>query len=99
MQNKKLNKIKTVLAVLLLIFTIFSLSYILAESNHHCCHDDCPICFVLHVVKTNIEILLFTLSGLEICIFHQNLKKKTQHFAKSHKILNTLILQKIRLND
>ncbi|MCQ2593030.1 MAG: hypothetical protein MJ188_09635 [Treponema sp.] len=101
MQNSKLNKMRTVLAVLLLIFTIFSVTFTAAETGHtnRCREDNCPICFVIHVTKANLGglILIFATSQ----IFHHFAESKNIAFSSINKsyISNTLFSQKIRLND
>ncbi len=101
MQSAKLNKLRTVLAVLLLAFAIFSSTLAAAETNHEsfCTEDNCPVCFVIQVIKANLGglILFFTVSG----VIH--------HFAESGKlayscankfyISYTLFSLKTRLND
>lgn len=99
MQNSKLNKLRTVLSVLLMLITIFSFVYTASEAKHHCIGENCPICFVIQVIKINLGglILVFVASRI------------LRHFAESKKIAfssiniayisNTLFLLKTRLND
>ena len=101
MQNSKLNKLRTVLSVLLLIFTIFSVTFTAAEAGHgsRCREDNCPICVVIQVVKANLGgvILLFAASQI-VHNFAKFEKLLLSSINKSY-ISNTLFLLKTRLND
>lgn len=100
MQKSKLNFFKTVLAVLLLTFSIFSVAVIALKNNHECSEDNCPICFVINVAEQNLKLL--SLTGLSVAVLrHFNVFRAP--FFNSQKITylksNTLIAQKVRLND
>lgn len=100
MQNKKLNKVRIALAVLLLVFSIFSVINIALERNHECSGENCPICFVISTAEQNLKLLsltavfaatspLFIASNKSVLISSKILLIKS----------NTLISQKIRIND
>lgn len=101
MQNSKLTKLRTVLSVLLLIFTIFSVTFTAAEAGHasRCIEENCPICFVIQVVKANLSgvILLFAASQ----IVHNFAKSEKLSLSSINKAYfsNTLFLLKTRLDD
>lgn len=101
MQNSKLNKLRTVLSVLLLIFTIFTVTFTATEAGHtsRCREDNCPICFVIQVVKTNLTGLILVFAASKI-VRHFALYKKTAFSSiKKVDISKTLFSLKIRLND
>lgn len=100
MQNKKLNKVRIALAVLLLVFSIFSVINIALERNHECSGENCPICFVISTVEQNLKLLSLTAvfaatSPLFIALNKAVLISSKIPLIKS----NTLISQKIRIND
>ncbi|MCI6365481.1 MAG: hypothetical protein MR911_03185 [Spirochaetia bacterium] len=100
MQNKKLNKIQIALAVLLLVFSIFSVINIALERNHECSGENCPICFVISTAEQNLKLLSLTAvfaatSSLFIASNKSVLISSKIPLIKS----NTLISQKIRIND
>lgn len=99
MQNTKLNKLRTVLSVLLLLITIFSFIYTASEANHHCTVDNCPICFVIQVVRANIGGLILVFAASKIVHYFEKSKKIS--FSSIYKVYisKTLILLKTRLND
>lgn len=102
MQNKKLNKVRIALAVLLLVFSIFSVINIALERNHECSGENCPICFVISTVEQNLKLLsliaVFAATAtrpLFIALNKSVLISSKIPLIKS----NTLISQKIRIND
>ena len=100
MQNKKLNKVRIALAVLLLVFSIFSVINIGLERNHECSGENCPICFVISTVEQNLKLLSLiavfaATSHLFIALNKSVLISSKITLIKS----NTLISQKIRIND
>lgn len=100
MQNKKLNKVRIALAVLLLVFSIFSVINIALERNHECSGENCPICFVISTAEQNLKLLSLTAvfaatSSLFIASNKSVLISSKIPLIKS----NTLISQKIRIND
>lgn len=60
--NKKLDKIRIILAILLIASTIFSIAYTSLERNHNCSGHDCIICFVIHIAEQNIKLLSLILA-------------------------------------
>lgn len=100
MQNRRLNRLRTVLAVLFMAFTIFSVAYISLEKNHDCSGNDCAICFVMDVAEQNLKLLSFAVAIAAFARQFFNFKKQTFSFAKNTYFKSiSLISQKIRLND
>ncbi len=101
MQNSSLNKLRTVLSVLLLIFTIFSVTLAAKEAGHEsfCTEDNCPICLVIQLVKTNLKLLVLT--SAVIAVFHhfEKSEKLTLSSISNTNIQNSLFSLKTRLND
>ena len=105
MQNSKLNKrkfsnLRTVMAVLFLIFTVYSVFYIAHESHHECSGEECPICQVILISVQNIRLLGVALvSSIIVIVFKASERHNSSFICKSLFKANTLIAQKIRLND
>lgn len=101
MQNSKLTELRTVLSVLLLIFTIFSVTLSAKDAGHEsrCTEDNCPICFVIQAVKTNLSGLILTFAAS--CIVRHFAESKKIAFSSINKtyISSTLFLLKTRIND
>ena len=103
MQKTENSVAVKVLAIAFLLITIFSVLYTSAEAGHKlACHEDnCPICFVITTVKENLKLLSLGLAGMAICIASFGSTSKISIKYNNLKTLytNSLIIQKIRLND
>jgi len=88
--------------LLLFIFYIFTSSFfIVAEADHDCCGEGCPICHVIHTVQMNIKLMKLVLAKvffLIILLAYRILKNK----ILLHTIIvnvSTLISNKVRVNE
>ena len=105
MQDSKLNKrmfskLRTFMAVLFLIFTVYSVFYIAHESHHECSGEECPVCQVIIISVQNIRLLGLALASSVVVIAFKAFERHNSSFIyKSLFKANTLIAQKIRLND
>lgn len=99
MQNTKLNKLRTVLSVLVLAFTLFSFAFTISESNHNCTEENCPICYVLQVAKSNLEIFALSFIALKMIQFTFSFQKNKISSININFITNTLFSQRIRFNN
>jgi hypothetical protein len=105
MSDAKVRKIRNLLSVLLIIFTVSTLFYT-ADEMHHVCshegssHEDCPICRVIQISVQSLNLLTFALATVFIALNFKNVKNHNDSIiVKSVFKPNTLISQKIRLND
>jgi len=99
-QNGKLRKLKTVLAVLLLTFTIFSVLAVSLEPVHQCNHENCSICYVIQVSKQNLKLL--SVASIIIAVDRAIkfvTKRNLSSINNTSKNTVTLISQKTRLNN
>ncbi|MBQ0052064.1 MAG: hypothetical protein KBT11_08390 [Treponema sp.] len=100
MQNTRLNRLRTALAVLLLAFSIFSVATVTLEKNHECSGEDCSICFVITVAKQSLNLLsLIAVFVVARACFIASKKTNSILFKSSLIKSNTLISQKTRIND
>lgn len=99
MQNSRLNKLRTVLYVLILFFTVFSAVFASFEAGHVCAEENCPICFLIYVVKTNLEILVLIIAAFKIIYPFYKSEKSAFSSIKYTFNSNTLFSLKTRLND
>lgn len=104
MQGTKLERFKKTFRIListfLLVFTLYSLFYIAHEAHHECSGEDCPICYVIFTAKQNIKLLAFGLAAIAASRSIKNLPlQNIVVYSKSVPNPNTLVIQKIRLND
>ncbi|MCR5080436.1 MAG: hypothetical protein K6B17_03740 [Treponema sp.] len=99
MQNKRLNKAKTFFAVLIFSVSIFSVFYVALEKNHQCSGEDCPVCFIFNLIERGFE-LFFISATVKNCKSSKRIFKPFICFISSYILkLNTLVSQKIRMNN
>ncbi|MBQ2081400.1 MAG: hypothetical protein II461_06525, partial [Treponema sp.] len=92
--------IRNLLSVLLIIFTVSTLFYTADEMHHECSGDDCHICQVIQISVQSLKLLTFALATVFVSQSFKNVKTyKDSIIVKSVLKPNTLISQKIRLND
>lgn len=100
MQRAKLDKLRVVFVAIFILFTIFSITFATFENHHECSVEDCPICFVIEVAESNLKLLHFALAVFIFSQFAKFTSKKIQFSLKKSVFKsNTLISQKIRIND
>ena len=44
-----------IMALMMFVIVLFSVSFIAAEADHDCCGDDCPICACIHLCENTLE--------------------------------------------
>ena len=100
MSDAKVRKIRNLLSVLLIIFTVSTLFYMADEMHHECSGEDCHICQVIQISVQSLNLLTFALATVFIALNFKNVKNHNDSIiVKSVFKPNTLISQKIRLND
>lgn len=100
MSNIKQHRIRLALSLLLIAFTISTLLYTTHEMHHECSGEDCPICQLIHISVQSLKLLTFALATFFVSQNFKNIKTyKDSIIVKSVLKPNTLISQKIRLND
>lgn len=98
--NKESGKVKTLLAVLLLVFAIFSVSFTSLESNHDCKGNDCLICYVIQVAENNLQLLKIAVAFTAAThLFLQSKKITLKILVSKSTRTATLVSNKIRIND
>ncbi|MBR6297298.1 MAG: hypothetical protein IKR40_12555 [Treponema sp.] len=100
MNASRVNKIRKILLLLLMAFTISTLLYTAHEMHHECSGEDCHICQVIQISVQSLNLLTFALATVFIALNFKNVKNHNDSIiVKSVFKPNTLISQKIRLND
>ena len=57
MQNNFIKKISAILVAISASVLVFSVAYIISESNHACTGDDCPVCVCIEQCLNNFRTL------------------------------------------
>ncbi len=97
MRHKRI--VAGILGMLMLFFTLFSAFYIIAEADHDCTGDDCPICACIHQCEDTIYqtadrivpqiTIVLPVTFILVTVFHFAIR-----FSQE-----TLVSRKIRLNN
>ena len=99
MQKENKKTLKAVFAALFLFLTLSSIIFVAMEAGHECDHEDCPVCFVMEIVRVNFSLgFIFTIA---VSIIHatKTYEKKSFHCENHFSNTFSLISQKIRIND
>ncbi len=100
MQRKSTKRIVAWVALIATLFVVlFSAVYISENMAHHCDGEDCPICETLHqctnIIKTiGSAVVIVATSILSIFYVKEILKADTDCV-----LCNSLIIQKVRMNN
>ena len=86
------------LAALLIIFFLFSMTFIVMEAHHDCEGEDCPICSVLKMAEDNIRSFHDPALGALVIAFIPVLQGVLLSLKAGMEPSNSLISEKIRLN-
>ena len=74
MSDAKVRKIRNLLSVLLIIFTVSTLFYTADEMHHECSGDDCHICQVIQISVQSLKLLTFALATVFVSQSFKNVK-------------------------
>ncbi len=100
MQKSKVTLSSFILSLLLLIFTCSSALFTAHHLHHHCNGEDCSICFIIQISCQNLKLLSLALAALVfVCALKRRAVYTNQKIGKSILKSNTLVSQKVRLND
>ncbi|MCR5045076.1 MAG: hypothetical protein K6A42_00690 [Treponema sp.] len=100
MQKKNSEKLNTALSIIFLLLTLCSILYIAREKHHHCSGEHCPICQVLQIAEQNLKLFTIALSAIAAAsLFSSEREQKAAFICESVLKSNTLVSQKVRLND
>lgn len=55
MNTKKKRYFAIILCIYFILMSIFSLTYMIKESDHDCLGEHCPICDSIHAAQENLE--------------------------------------------
>lgn len=99
MLNNKLKKIIAfIICFCIILFLIFSFSYIINNAEHSCIGKDCSICLKLYILQDIIKSITITAFYVNIFYFIINILRIfiTDNNLKSKKSLCSL---KVKLNN
>ncbi len=98
-KKKNMRALAVFLIVIFLVNTILSLLYTSMEANHHCNHENCPICETILICEKSVRNLCAFLAVVIVVYLFAILVDLISGKEKSLFIRMTLVKQGIRLND
>lgn len=98
-RNVKSKKIvAAILGMSMLFVLLFSLFYILAEANHDCAGEDCPICACIQQCEHNIRQMGTGIITQVVFALFAVFFVRTVEVWETNIPAATLVTQKVRLN-
>ena len=99
MQMLKKRKIAAWVALFAIVFVMLaSMLFISGHAHHDCTGEDCPICEVLMMCETNLK-MTGVVALVCICHFFSVRIIKSEFLVSRTYVFDSLISQKVRMND
>lgn len=100
MQNQKTKGITAwIVTVVTVIVLLFSAFYLVEHAEHDCTGSECPICMVMAQCSNNLKAIGTALILASASLFLFTLTNKELHYDKIISLSNSLISQKVRMNN
>lgn len=97
MMNKK--KVTIILTILFVFVLLFSHIFVIAEAEHECSGEDCPVCKIIAIVSDTIKLLsLVSLLAFFCFAIGCGFLKILHIKSKTHSVLS-LISLKVKLSN
>ncbi len=97
MKNRK--KLALLVSVVFVVVTFFSLFYVTKEQNHHCVDQDCPICACMHQAEQALKTLEDGFAELVVSLTILIMAVGLIAGEFTTLLKNSLITQKVRMNN
>ena len=91
--------ISGIIGGMMLFIMLFSSFYIASEAVHDCCGEDCPVCTCIQLCKNTLQQISFSVSGCGPVVFMTGLILIIAVLHEVFCLHESLISQKIRMND
>ncbi|MBQ7566609.1 MAG: hypothetical protein IJT18_05755 [Oscillospiraceae bacterium] len=95
----KARKAAVILSFLLLFVMLFSLFFVIAEADHDCAHEDCPICRLLAVVEDTLKKALPALCAAAVAAAATLAAEALRGFFAKPVVSANPVLLKVKLSD
>ncbi len=97
--TKKNRILASILAVAFVIVMLFSVCFIVAESNHICIGEDCPICYQISICENTLKTI--GLAGFEIGVtaLSLSLTAVSPCSVRLASLTDSLVSLKVKLSD
>ncbi len=92
-----------IIGLMVLLIAVFSAVFIIAEADHDCCGEDCPICICVHQCKDNLDRMkeqIASFAALTLLITCRYVLLTVCIAVAAVLFLNSSpVMQKIRMNN
>lgn len=97
--SKKNRAISAVLALTIVFSILFSVCFIVAEADHTCVGEDCPICFQISLCENTLKSIGFAVATIVFFVFPCS--RVFSFLTITEKLLRTvsLVSLKVKLSD
>lgn len=100
MQHSKVNRIAVLVALGATLFVmLFSTIFISEHVDHNCTGSECPICMVMEQCSENLKLIGTAIIAIAVGLFLICAMQRALSENGSHIICDSLISQKIRMNN
>lgn len=96
--TRKKHVIAIVIAIVFVTVIIFSSAYIVAEADHNCSGEHCPICYQIEICQNTIKALTLYLIVTAISVAIAYFTKWSEVIKNYKYSPTTLIKQKVKLS-
>ena len=96
---KTKRTVATVFAVLLVFVLLFSHLLILAEADHDCSGEDCPVCQILTIAEETLKGLSLLLCLIALFTLQKPIVKSARSAFAGNLLSSTPILLKVKLTN
>lgn len=93
------RKAAWVLTVLFVFVLLFSHLFVIAEADHECSGEDCPICEILAVVSCTIKELALIGAVAIVCAVLISAFAKVRNVGENTRSVSSLITLKVKLSN
>ncbi len=93
------RKAAWVLTILFVFVLLFSHLFVIAEADHECSGEDCPICEILAVVSCTIKELALIGAVVIVCAVLISAFAKVRNVGENTRSVSSLITLKVKLSN
>lgn len=99
-KNRRFNRmIALVVMVATVLVILFSTVFLVKHAHHHCCGEDCPVCAVMLQCSNNLRSIGTAIFFVAIGVYLFTSLLKKVYLGEDINLGNSLISQKVRMNN
>ena len=94
---KRNRRIASVLALMVVFVMLFSAAFVIAEADHDCIGEDCPICHQIYICENTLRSVGFAAAAVIFAVFSSLFLITLPVFAKKQACNTSLVSLKVKL--